>query len=330
MPTFRDHYQAVTDQIVAALEQGKRPWVRPFDPAKAGGPSAPMNPTTGRRYRGINTLILGMSPLAFASGDPRWCSYKQAADKGWQVRKGEKSTTVFFYKQLQARESEQPDASDDRPAARMIPMLRSYNVFHASQIDGIPAYNPPALSEAPWRRPEAAEIILQNSSAVVRYGGDRAFYSPKTDHIQLPPDHAFLDETHWWATVLHEAAHWTGHESRLARDLRNRHGSHAYAAEELVAELTSVFIGSEVGLPCDIPNHASYIDSWITVLRDDKRALFRAAAAAQVAADYLLGFHPAYASQVLGAADPEPESDVQTAIVNLPLPSLVRRGGVQP
>ncbi len=280
MPTFKDHYQAITDQIVAALERGNKPWVRPWNPDACGGPAAPMNPTTGNRYRGINTLLLGMSPLAFSTGDPRWCSYKQAAEKGWQVRKGEKSTTVFFYKQLQARDTEKPDAGDDRPAARMIPMLRSYNVFHASQIDGIPAHAPPALSEAPWRRPEAAEVILKNSSAVVRYGGDRAFYSHSTDHIQLPPDHAFLDEHHWAATVLHEAAHWTGHDARLARDRRNKRGSYAYSFEELVAELTSAFVGSEVGLPCDIPNHASYLDHYITMMRDDKKVLFRAAAEA--------------------------------------------------
>ena len=325
MPTFKDHYQAITDQILALLEEGKHPWVRPFDPAKAGGPSAPMNPTTGRRYRGINTLLLGMSPLAFSTADPRWCSYKQAAEKGWQVRKGEKSTVVFFYKQLQARESGQPDAGDDRPSARMIPMLRSYNVFHASQIDGVPAHEPPALSEVPWRRPEAAEIILQNSSAVTRIGGDKAFYSPGTDHIQLPPDHAFLDEHHWSATMLHELAHWTGHEKRLNRDLRNRFGSHAYAQEELRAELASVFIGSEVGLPCDIPNHASYMASWITALRDDKREIFRAASDAQKAADMLLGFHPDYAAQVLAAADPAPVADGLAA--GLPLNNRPRLAG---
>jgi antirestriction protein ArdC len=227
----RDHYQEVTDRIIAALEAGTPPWRRPWDPDKAGGPAMPRNAATGQRYRGINVLTLGMSALAFSSGDPRWATYKQAEDRGWQVRKGERGTTGYFFKRLELRDDTKPE--DDEDAVRRIPLLRAFTLFHASQIDGIPDFVPPTIEEAPWRAPEAAEIILANSGAVVRIGGDRAFYSPSTDHIQMPPHAAFATAEGFCGTLIHELGHWTGAESRLNRDLRNRFGSHDYAREEL-------------------------------------------------------------------------------------------------
>src|SRR5665213_2548712 len=231
--TPRDHYQEVTDRIIAALEAGTPPWRRPWDPDKAGGPAMPRNATTGQRYRGINVLMLGMSVLAFSSGDPRWATYKQAEDRGWQVRKGERGTTGYFFKRLELRDDTKPD--DDEDAVRRIPLLRAFTLFHASQIDGIPDYVPPTVEEAPWRAPEAAEIIVANSGAVVRFGGDRAFYSPATDHIQMPPRAAFDTAEKFCGVLIHEASHWSGAPSRLNRDLRNRFGSHDYAREELRA-----------------------------------------------------------------------------------------------
>jgi antirestriction protein ArdC len=176
-------------------------------------------------------------------------------------------------------------------------VLKHYAVFHASQIEGLPDYRPPGIDEAPWTRPEAADIILKNSGAVIRIGGDRAFYSPSTDHIQLPPEQAFIGPPEFAATALHELAHWTGHSSRLNRDMQARYGSAAYAMEELRAELASSFVASELGIPTDIPQHASYIASWIKPLKDDKREIFRAAADAQRIADMELSFHPDYAAQ---------------------------------
>jgi len=234
-------------------------------------------------------------------------TYQQAQEKHWQVRKGEKSTGIFFFKPLEV-ENKERDEGD--PATRMIGMLRAYSVFHASQIDGIPPYRVPTVEEAPWTRPETANIILTNSRAVIRIGGDRAFYSPSTDHIQLPPECAFNGPHEWAATALHELGHWTGHPTRLNRDLRNRFGSAAYAQEELRAELASAFVGSELGLPTDIPQHASYIASWIKALKEDKREIFRAAADAQKIADMQLSFHPAYAATL----EPEIETvDVPAA-----------------
>src|SRR5471032_300394 len=142
----RDHYQEVTDRIIAALEAGTAPWRRPWDPDKAGGPAMPRNATTGQRYRGINVLTLGMSALAFESGDPRWATFKQAEDRGWQVRRSERGTTWYFFKRLELRDDTKPD--DDEDAVRRIPLLRAFTLFHASQIDGIPDYLPPTIEEA--------------------------------------------------------------------------------------------------------------------------------------------------------------------------------------
>ncbi len=174
-------------------------------------------------------------------------------------------------------------------------MLRAYTVFNGSQIDGIPDYVAPDVKAAPWRRPEAADIILTNSKAIIRIGGDRAFYSPSLDFIQLPDPASFESPYAFSSTALHEASHWSGHKSRLDRDLTGRFGSAAYAQEELRAELASVFLGKILDLPCDIPNHADYLASWIIKLKEDKREIFRAASDAQRIADYLLAFHPDYA-----------------------------------
>ncbi len=299
----RDPIQEFADRIIAELERGVKPWVRPWDPEKAGGPQSPFNPTTGARYHGINVLILGMDMRAFQSGDPRWMTYQQAHEKGWQVRKGEKSTTIFFTKPYEVEDEEADDGK------KTIRVLKHYAVFHASQVDGIPAYKAPGIDDAPWTRPEGADIILKNSGAVIRIGGDRAFYSPATDHVQLPPDNAFSGPPEWSATALHELSHWTGHPTRLDRDMGKRFGSAGYAMEELRAEVASAFIGTELGIPTDIPQHASYIADWLKPLKQDKREIFRAAADAQRIADMILGFHPDYAVRLA----PEPKPMMPTA-----------------
>ncbi|MHB0729835.1 ArdC family protein, partial [Roseomonas mucosa] len=255
------------------------------------------NATTGRRYHGINLLLLGMTGMAFAGTDPRWLTYKQAEAKGWQVRRGERGSRVFFFRKLTLRDGDAaPDAGGEgEGATRTVPVLRAYTVFHASQVDGIAPFEAPSVEEASWRTPEAAGTIMRNSGVVFREGGDRAFYCPATDHIQLPPRAAFASPEGYCATALHELAHASGATHRLDRDLTGRFGSQAYAQEELRAELASCFIGAELGLPCDIPNHASYVASWLRTLREDKREIFRAAAEAQRITDYLLAFHPGYA-----------------------------------
>lgn len=289
----RDAMQDFADRSIGELEKGVKPWVRPWDAEKCAGPQAPFNPTTGQRYHGINVLILGMNPTAFMTGDPRFCTYQQAAEHGWHVKKGEKATTIFFTKQFRPKNAD-PDDDDDE---KLVRVLKHYAVFHASQIEGVPSFRPPTVEEAPWRRPEAADTILTNSGAVIRTGGDRAFYSPTTDHIQLPPETAFRGPPEWAATALHELSHWSGHPTRLNRadGMKARYGSAAYAMEELRAELASAFLAGELGIPADIPQHASYIDNWLGPLKKDKREIFRAAADAQNVVDMVLGFHPDYA-----------------------------------
>ncbi len=303
--TPRDHYAEVTDRVIAALEAGTPPWRRPWDPDKAGGPSMPCNAVTGARYRGINVITLGMSVFAFSSGDPRWATYKQAAARGWQVKKGERGTTAYFFKRIEVRHDK---AAEDEDTTRRIPLLRAFTLFHASQIKGVAAFAPPTVEETPWRASDAAETIIANSGAVVRYGGDRAFYSPHTDHIQMPPRHAFHSASAFASVILHEAGHWSGAPSRLDRDLRSAFGSHDYAREELRAEIGQAIICSEIGIECDFANNAAYVASWLERLRSDRKEIFRAAADAQRIADYLLAFHPDYAAR--NRAAPEAGSDI--------------------
>jgi antirestriction protein ArdC len=227
----RDHYQELTDKIIAALEAGTAPWRRPWDKAACGGATAPVNAATGHRYRGINLFVLGMSPLAFVSNDARWCSYRQAAARGWQVRKGEKATPVYFYKPIEIEDK----TSDGERETRRIPILRTFSVFHASQIDGIPELAPALATKAVAERIEDVEIIVQASGVPVRIGGDRAFYSPTFDFVQIPPDEAFRSPELRAAVLFHELAHATGHVSRLNRDLSGGFGSVSYSKEELRA-----------------------------------------------------------------------------------------------
>ncbi len=302
----RDHYQELTDKIIAALDAGTAPWRRPWDKTAAGGATAPVNAATGHRYRGINLFVLGMSPLAFASNDPRWCSYRQATARGWQVRRGEKATPVYFYKPIEIEDQ----TTDGGRETRRIPMLRMFSAFHASQIDGIPALALAVATKTVVHRIQDVEIIVQASGVPVRIGGDRAFYSPALDLIQMPPDEAFHSPEERAATLFHELSHASGHASRLNRDLSGRFGSASYAKEELRAELASSAIGSMIGLPCDVPNHASYLQSWIGVLTQDRREIFRAAAEAQRIADYILDFHPDYAEKAADAADDDDASTI--------------------
>jgi antirestriction protein ArdC len=299
LTTRRDHYQEVTNKIVAALEAGRKPWQRPWDPAKVGRVSTPVNATTGHRYRGINTLLLGLSPYSFETCDPRWCSYKQAIERGWQVRRGETGTTIFFYKKLEIADLSEGRAdrprNDAGPDTKFIPLLRAFTIFHASQIDGIPEFCVPETTTPLLQRLEDADLIMKNSGADIRIGGDRAYYCPSTDHIQLPPDKAFRSPEGLAATALHEMAHWSGARHRLDRDLTGSFGSESYSREELRAEIASSLVTNILGLPSDIENHASYVGSWIKHLNEDKREIFRAAADAQKIADFLLAFHPDYA-----------------------------------
>ncbi|HQU25375.1 MAG TPA: ArdC-like ssDNA-binding domain-containing protein, partial [Acidiphilium sp.] len=217
----------MTDKILAALERDVLPWQRGWDQGIAG---APMNPTTGRIYRGINNLLLGMMQDAAFNGDPRWCSYRQAQARGWQVRKGERGTTVVFYRKLQRRDGEDGETGLVSPdtagaGARPFFMLRASTVFHATQIDGIPVYNPPGIAAEPWRTPEAVQTILDNSGATIHYGGSQACFVPSRDCIYLPPKGAFRSDAAFAHTALHELSHYAYAAPRLNLSQGGRFGS---------------------------------------------------------------------------------------------------------
>ena len=278
----KDLYQVVTDQIITALEAGTPPWVCPW--TSAPGSASPANLATARPYRGINIILLNMQAMARGYTLNRWITFQQARALGGCVRKGETGTGVIFFKML---ETDRP-AANDAPGRKVIPLLRSFTVFNAAQVDGLPE----GLTAAPaspegWSPIEAAEELLGRSGATIRHGGSRAFYRPADDIIQLPMPGDFPQAGNYYATALHEVCHWTGHPDRCNRVLTGRQHIESYAFEELVAELGSAFLSSFCGLPGEL-QHPSYIASWLQALKNDKRLIFSAASLAQRAADYLL------------------------------------------
>lgn len=291
---MNDIYQTVTDQIIQALEAGTPPWLPPW---QGGEFSLPENFASGHRYRGINILLLHLAAMSRGYNVSRWLTFKQALELGGHVRKGETGTQIVFFKQLEI--AEQVDAGD--PQRRVIPLLRSFTVFNIAQVDGLPESLAPALPKHEWDPLAAAEMLLTDSGARIQHGGNRAYYRPSDDIIQLPPREWFPTAADYYATALHELTHWTGAPSRCNRPLRRRHGIDAYAYEELVAEMGAAFACAHCKLPARM-EHASYIDSWLQALRNDKRLILSAASKAQAAADYLLELSaPATASEAQAA-----------------------------
>jgi antirestriction protein ArdC len=281
----RDFRQEVTDSIVRMLEEGVAPWQKPWEAT-----GVPLNPTTGKSYRGGNAIHLMATGIRRAFEDPRWMTYRQAAEQGWQVRKGEKGAQIEFWENAPKQRSEDPTGEQAADKDRSRPVHRVYTVFNARQIDGIPDYQP--RERTSFEVVQAGERILANSGAKISHDqADRAFYRPSTDSIHLPPKEAFKDAQGYYGTALHELAHWTGHESRLNRNTLSdtyRFGDVNYAREEWRAELASVFLAAERGIPHDPASHAAYVGSWIKALREDKNEIFRAARDASGAADFLL------------------------------------------
>ena len=279
-------YANVTNAIIEELERGAVPWTRPWRTDRHSTGVMPANAVTGRAYSGINIPILWGS--AGQNGYPThaWITFKQAIEHKACVRKGEKGTHVVFTKSVAFKNED--DALEKRS------MLREYTVFNVAQIDGYAFKETPAKPE--HERHEAVEAFIKATNAEIRHGGDKACFVPALDFINLPPVSSFKSIETYYAVSLHEHGHWSGHKPRLDRDLSGRFGTRAYAAEELVAELTAAFLCALLGIKGEL-RHAGYIENWLDLLKHDNRAIFTAASKASQAADYLRSFSETLAPQ---------------------------------
>jgi len=296
-------YEGVTRQIIAALEAGRFPWVQPWAASMGAGlaPGLPRNALTARPYSGVNILLLWHAVTARGYPSQCWLTFRQALQAGGCVAKGAQGVTLVYADRFVPKaEGERAAREQDDP--RAVAFLKRFTVFNVAQCEGLRA----GLATDPAPRPEreivpAAESLIKASSADFRIGGARAFYAPGPDFVQVPPQQAFPDQINYYRTALHELTHWTGHKARLARDFSGSFGSAAYAREELVAEMGAAFLCAALGIVPTV-RHADYLACWLAVLQDNLsddpavrgtsgprgQAIFRAAAAASRAADYLL------------------------------------------
>lgn len=283
-------HETVAEGLIKQLEEGTAPWQRPWDKDAV----LPLNPTTGKRYKGINAVHL----MSQDREDPRWMTYKQAQTEGAQVQKGETSTSIQYWKFNE--EKTKIDKSTGKPVRdennKIVkeyvklknPRVFYANVFNAEQIKGLP---PLDRQDHQWIAIEKAENILNGSGANINHDGKgRAFYRESTDSIHLPKKERFDAPDKYYATALHELGHWTGHSSRLDRELGNVFGSESYAKEELRAEISSMLVGATLGIGHDPSLHVSYVKSWIKALQDDPKEIFRASADAEKIHDFVMSF----------------------------------------
>lgn len=289
-----DVHQAVTDQIIAAIEAGVETWQMPWH-RSGEGLNRPTNIDTGNAYRGVNVVALWASAQMRGFSTGIWGTYRQWSNRECQVRRGEKASLIVFYKELdiEREATESGESSTDT-----VLFARASWVFNADQVEG---YQPeqPAVASSPVENIDAADHFIRGTGANIRHGGTRAFYRHSDDFIQMPERECFLGSATsspteaYYATLLHELTHWTGHDKRCDRKFGERFGNDAYAMEELVAELGAAFLCTDVGISAELrPDHAQYIDHWLKVLKADKKAIFTAASQAAKAADFLKNLQP--------------------------------------
>ncbi|CDX12101.1 conserved hypothetical protein [Mesorhizobium plurifarium] len=295
-----DIYARITDRIVAELEKGVRPWMQPWQSSDASSSVTRPLRHNGLPYSGMNVLLLWSEAVARGFSNPMWMTFRQALELGGRVRKGETGSVVVFASRFTRTETDTSGEEIDRE----IPFLKAYSVFNIAQIDGLPDHFYQRQAEPvrdPIARIEHADRFFANTGAVIRYGGDRAYFAPVTDHIQMPPFQTFRDAASYVATLSHELTHWTSAPHRVNRDLsRYAKDCSERAREELIAELGSCFLCADLGIAPELeprPDHASYLGSWLKVLGCDKRAIFSAAAHAQRAVAFLHGLQPEAAEE---------------------------------
>jgi antirestriction protein ArdC len=285
-------YDEITNKIIGELEAGRVPWVQPWGTAAAKTPLAlPKSAATGRHYSGVNILILWGAATEQGFTSQSWLTFRQALSLGGRVRKGERGTTVVYADRF-VPVDEKRRASENGEEAQAIPFFKRFTVFNSDQCDGLPLEIATTTSPPPPGLIEPqVEHLIKAIGVDFRIGGNRAFYVPTEDYVQVPPPQAYFEPINWHRTALHELAHASGHPSRLNRDLSGSFGTGKYAFEELVAEISSAFGCASLGIVPTV-RHADYIGSWLDVLREDNRAIIRAASQASKVADYLLGFLP--------------------------------------
>ena len=285
-------YDEITTKIIAELEAGRVPWVQPWGTSAARAPlGLPKNATTSRSYSGINVLILWGAVIEHGFPSQGWLTFRQALSLGGNVRKSERGTTVVYADRF-TPEDEKRRARETGDEAHAIPFLKRYTVFNVAQCDGLPADiatvappPPPGLIEP------RVEALIRATGVDFRIGGNRAFYVPSQDYVMVPPPQAYFEPINWHRTALHELGHASGHHSRLNRDLSGSFGTKLYSVEEITAELIAAYSCAALGIVPTV-RHADYIGAWLEVLREDSRAIVRAASQASKAADCLLSFLP--------------------------------------
>lgn len=276
-------YQQVTDRIVAMLEAGTRPWAQGWN-AYAGGGRPKRH--DGQGYRGANVVNLWAAGMVRGFSSPYWLTYKKAQELGAQVKKGSKSECAFYVGTITRTEERGGESVD-----RTIAFLKSYSVFNAEEIEGLDShyYRPAEVAQlGEHERLPSADLFIAQTGATIAHGGGRAYYRPSTDAIQMPEFGSFVSPASYYGTALHELTHWTGAEQRLDRGKGRLFGSPEYAFEELIAELGAAYLCADLGIASEPrEDHASYLASWLRVLRADNQAIFRAASFAEKAAGYL-------------------------------------------
>ena len=281
----KDLKQEITDKIIELMQAGPDEWKKTWSVAAASG--MPVNATTGIGYRGVNILLLWMAAAETGYTTNRWMTYKQAQAIGANVRKGEKSVPCVFFDMIQKKDTQGDEAE-------FFPMAKAFHLFNLDQIENLPASLQAVEPMTPGKTftpCEDADKFLAATGAIIVHQGGKAFYRPSADEIRMPHPEAFTTPENYYATVLHELTHWTGHANRLDRNFSKttRFGDESYAVEELVAELGAAFLAGHFGfVEATVEDHASYMASWIKVLKDDKSAIFTAARHASAAMDYLL------------------------------------------
>lgn len=284
-----DIRQAITDRIIFMLEKGGNHAQKRWTQAAQNG--FPRNGKTGEPYKGVNVLLLWGEAMEKSYTSNVWMTYKQAAGMGAQVHKGEKAVMCCYFEMLKSKDkqasSEGQDGEEGKPGSYL--MCKPFWLFNVAQIEGLPeSFTTPAVTQE-FNPIAEAEKLLAASGATINHGFDGAFYAPSKDQICLPLRERFTTPENYYATALHELTHWTGHERRLNRQFGKRFGDDAYAFEELVAELGAAFVVGHIGfVDATIETHASYLENWLRVLKNDKTAIFTAAKQANLAFDFLL------------------------------------------